>query len=903
LDFANNRGFVRGVGQGGAMDAVTFTRASNATYVNDQGLLVTHANQGALGNNLLTFPQDFDNAAWTKQNNASITPNQGVAIDGTNSADLLSASGLSAGISQSVNLPSSGTYTFSVYIQNVNGTHIALRANAFDVVSTADSAWFDIENGTIGTVKSGVTANISSAGFGIYRCSITFSTSTDLAGSVFLYLTSADNSFTASAGQSAFIWGAQLELGSTATEYYPTNIGQPRFDWASTAVVANRNLLTRSEILSYWATNNLNATLATDVYTAPDGFSTADQVVMSAAGYFGSFGSGEIWGSLSTSGTIYTGSIFLKDFGGGATAVSVTINAYSGTVTGTFNLVNGTASNGDIQSAGDGWYRCAVTSGPSTSSLGTYRIGTAGAYTLGVWGFQFETSLFATPYLANGVYRPSYTPLAPAPTCNGLLIEESRTNRLLWCRDASQTPNRNLLAYSEQLDNAYWTKLNVTISADATAAPDSTSTADKVIPSSSGTLRAVYKDPTSNAGLVGPSYTTSVYAKKGEYDWCYLYETQGNRLAYFNINTGVVGTVSSGATATITNIGSGWYRLSITSVKTTTNSPAVYFGPCDANASTTVTASGTNGTFFWGVQIDLAGSASTYERTTVASAIWSKQGITATKDQAGVDRVSNAATSLTASAANGTLIQPIALASGSRTSSVYLKRITGTGTVQVSLDGSTWSTVELSTSEWRRVVLSGTVTNPVVGVRIAVSGDAVAMDYGQVEDGAFATSPVLTTGATATRAVDIAVLNFAQVNSFEGTFKTTFNCYSPASSARVFQAINQGIGITLLINNNAGTDAAVFVGTNLWQIYVPIRQNSTNTVSITYNVSHDHSVSSNGVAVSNDRSPIIYRFGNSIAIGGTGVGNLCLNGTIKSLIYFPNSVSSQATVLLSGGAT
>jgi len=133
---------------------------------------------------------------------------------------------------------------------------------------------------------------------------------------------------------------------------------------------------------------------------------------------------------------------------------------------------------------------------------------------------------------------------------------------------------------------------------------------------------------------------------------------------------------------------------------------------------------------------------------------WVKTDIIAAKDQTGIDGVANAASSLTATSAGGTCIQTITLASGSRSGSVYLKRITGTGIVQVSLDGTTWSTVDLSSTEWRRIVLSGTVTNPVVGVRIVTSGDAVAMDYGQVEDGVFATSPILTTEATATRAVE-----------------------------------------------------------------------------------------------------------------------------------------------------
>jgi hypothetical protein len=88
LDFANNRGFVRGVGQGGVMDAITFTRASNGNYVNEDGLLVGGGTGNQTGANLLSFPQDFDNAIWVKQN-AEIKENTLSAPDGTQSADFL----------------------------------------------------------------------------------------------------------------------------------------------------------------------------------------------------------------------------------------------------------------------------------------------------------------------------------------------------------------------------------------------------------------------------------------------------------------------------------------------------------------------------------------------------------------------------------------------------------------------------------------------------------------------------------------------------------------------------------------------------------------------------------------------------------------------------------------------
>jgi hypothetical protein len=146
-------------------------------------------------------------------------------------------------------------------------------------------------------------------------------------------------------------------------------------------------------------------------------------------------------------------------------------------------------------------------------------------------------------------------------------------------------------------------------------------------------------------------------------------------------------------------------------------------------------------------------------RDATQSGSWTCANVTPLLNQTGIDGVANAASSLTASADGGTCIQTITLASGSRTGSVYLKRLTGTGAVQVSLDGTTWSTVDLSSTEWRRIVLSGTVTNPVVGIKLATNGDAVAMDYGQVEDGAFATSPVLTTTAGATRAAELGTIN------------------------------------------------------------------------------------------------------------------------------------------------
>jgi hypothetical protein len=506
---------------------------------------------------------------------------------------------------------------------------------------------------------------------------------------------------------------------------------------------------------------------------------------------------------------------------------------------------------------------------------------------------------------AGTIADPRVIPLRANPTSNGLLIEEARTNRLLWNRDANFGPARNLLARSEEFDNAYWTKTNVTISADATTDPLGGNTADKVIPSTTGTNRSVSRGIVSS-GILGVDYTTSIYAKKGEYDWIYLYEVQGNRFAYFDINTGVVGTVSSGATAAIENIGSGWYRCSVKSQKTTTSSTSIFFGPCDADNSTSVTASGTNGTFFWGAQIEFASSASAYEQTTNSGSIWSRQSITAAKDQTGIDGVTNAASSLTSTADNGTCIQTITLASGSRSGSVFLKRITGTGNVQVSLDGSTWSTVDLSDTEWRRIVLSGTVTNPTVGIRLLVSGDAVAMDYGQVEDGAFPTSPILTTTASVTRAVDASsMLGQKLLGWYDlagGTVYVEAGKAPSTANARYinFNLTSSGVssGIIDLFQASGGLTSYI---TNYGQVseQVNFAQSTTNISNIraAFRFSTNNSGTSlNGSAVTNDFGCILPTNLVALNIGYYIVAGFSLNNSIKRIVYFPKRISNDGLI-------
>lgn len=117
------------------------------------------------------------------------------------------------------------------------------------------------------------------------------------------------------------------------------------------------------------------------------------------------------------------------------------------------------------------------------------------------------------------------------------------------------------------------------------------------------------------------------------------------------------------------------------------------------------------------------------------------------------------ATRCCATAANGTLKQTILTASGGeQVHSWFLKRATGTGAVNLSIDGSTWLANiggSLSASLWKRAVptetvgctavnggtslcivqagLFGAPNPPIQSLRIVTSGDCVDFDFAQVE--------------------------------------------------------------------------------------------------------------------------------------------------------------------------
>jgi hypothetical protein len=176
----------------------------------------------------------------------------------------------------------------------------------------------------------------------------------------------------------------------------------------------------------------------------------------------------------------------------------------------------------------------------------------------------------------------------------------------------------NLFTYSQEFDNAAWTKALVTITANATTAPDGTSTADLAVANTTNGDHSVIQSFTFPANT---TLTISCYMKAAGYDYGVIRhysDGNGDVWASFNLSTGAVDSNSSGVTASITSVGSSWYRCVMTKTYSSATSGNSY-GIRVANAGgigTPFAGNGTSGIYIWGAQLEQRSSATAYTATT-----------------------------------------------------------------------------------------------------------------------------------------------------------------------------------------------------------------------------------------------------------------------------------------------
>ena len=187
--------------------------------------------------------------------------------------------------------------------------------------------------------------------------------------------------------------------------------------------------------------------------------------------------------------------------------------------------------------------------------------------------------------------RLNYNLVGSAWTQPSVLLEPESTNKIL---------------KSSEFNNAsYWEPNDSTLSGAAGTAPDGTNTACKIQEFATNDLHGVERDFGSTNSLF---YTLSIFAKAAERTWLILDNThQGvsNYRNWFNLSTGTIGTMAGGNShLTMTNVGNGWYRCSVTRPAGTAGTHRVCIYASTGDGTITYTGTSGSGILIWGAQLE-----------------------------------------------------------------------------------------------------------------------------------------------------------------------------------------------------------------------------------------------------------------------------------------------------------
>jgi hypothetical protein len=322
-------------------------------------------------------------------------------------------------------------------------------------------------------------------------------------------------------------------------------------------------------------------------------------------------------GELVSNGTFATDTVWSKGanwtIGGGvATKTGGAANNLTQTISSTAGL----------------WYRITIdvtrTAGTLTVSLGTsgttYAISLNGSYAFFILaGTSTQTLTLAGDSAFAGTVDNVTSKLVPGNHA----YQTTPGSRPLLAR----TPDggrRNLLLYSEQFDNATWTKVFSSVTANTETAPNGTTTADLLVEDSTTNGRYLQQSLVTTV----QSYTFSCYFKRPLLNarrYVLLYHNESVKGWVFDIENGVVGaggTTAVGAPAAygITSVGNGWYRCFITITGTAaTNNFRAYIVTNDGSGSASYTGNGSSGMLVWGAQVETGSSATAYQRVGLTS--------------------------------------------------------------------------------------------------------------------------------------------------------------------------------------------------------------------------------------------------------------------------------------------
>ena len=173
----------------------------------------------------------------------------------------------------------------------------------------------------------------------------------------------------------------------------------------------------------------------------------------------------------------------------------------------------------------------------------------------------------------------------------------------------------NKFVYSEDFFKANWAKDFVTIHPNAEIAPNGTLTCDLAVPTPGSAQHRVKQTTALTAGV---PHTFSVYVKSAGYHVNLLtWKGADNGEAGFDLTTGAVIRTAGGSytDSSITDMGSGWWRVSVTITPTQTDNFTSMIYISDLSGHRTLTADGIQGLYIWGAQTEDTAAPTDYIQT------------------------------------------------------------------------------------------------------------------------------------------------------------------------------------------------------------------------------------------------------------------------------------------------
>lgn len=352
--------------------------------------------------------------------------------------------------------------------------------------------------------------------------------------------------------------------------------------------------------------SKVNTTVTPNSIIAPNGTTTASMITDSNDGgstshYLNQFVSTTHSGVVTLSAFVKAGTKNFFALAPDGAAVQVMYNLSTGNIDSFLNGTNLVRRYG-MEDAGNGWYRCWVTFYHDMTfnnfrfyicnSTGSLTYTGAGTGTIYMWGTQLSMGEKLKPY-----------------------VWSNRQFRAL--NEAPPVKYENFLQYSEEFDNAYWTKVASSITANAVVGPipyDNLTTADSLVDTGVNTNHGITRTVT---GLVvGQSYTLSAWAKGNNRSWVVLSALNGTAQSWVNLaGASALGTsVGAIINRTFEFFANGWFKTSITFVATATSTDIGIYA-ANANGTLSYLGSTTSAIYIFGAQLTNSTTPQFYSRT------------------------------------------------------------------------------------------------------------------------------------------------------------------------------------------------------------------------------------------------------------------------------------------------